>query len=64
MADGKAAARLDPMAEGMAEIQKLPLAAVKFILRDDIALHPHARFDNMPVSYTHLIRTPAYRLLI
>ena len=35
------------MAEGVAEIQKLPLSAVKFILRDDIALHPHARFDDM-----------------
>ena len=35
------------MAEGMAEIQKLPLSAVKFILRNNIALHPHARFDDM-----------------
>jgi len=36
VADGKAAARLDPMAEGMTEIQKLPLATVKFILRKNI----------------------------
>ena len=39
VAHREAAAGLDPVAERVAKIEQLPLPAVKFILRDDIAFH-------------------------